>query len=181
MSALQALDTARAVGIEVRLDGKDLMLAGVGDPPAEVLDMLRRHKLSIVGLLQQHAGTVSIEPWDSADWQAYFDERAAIEEFDGGLVRGDAEARAYVWCVGEWLHRNATCSSRVHCVHCGRAESTSDLLLPVGLAGAGLHRDCVSPWHAARTAAGVRALKAMGIALNVAINPQLVDRWFPPH
>jgi hypothetical protein len=32
--------------------------------------------------------------WSLADWQAFHDERAAILEFDGGLGRADAEARA---------------------------------------------------------------------------------------
>jgi hypothetical protein len=33
-------------------------------------------------------------PSDPADWQAYFDERAAIREFDGEMTRSDAEALA---------------------------------------------------------------------------------------
>jgi hypothetical protein len=32
--------------------------------------------------------------WSLADWQAFYDERAAISEFDGGLDRATAEARA---------------------------------------------------------------------------------------
>jgi hypothetical protein len=32
--------------------------------------------------------------WDADDWQAAFDERAAILEFDGGLPREDAERLA---------------------------------------------------------------------------------------
>ena len=32
--------------------------------------------------------------WDEEDWQAAFDERAAILEFDGGLSRADAERLA---------------------------------------------------------------------------------------
>ena len=32
--------------------------------------------------------------WSPADWQAFYDERAAILEFDGGLARSEAEACA---------------------------------------------------------------------------------------
>jgi hypothetical protein len=32
---------------------------------------------------------------DLEDWQAYFDERAGIREFDGGLPRAEAELRAF--------------------------------------------------------------------------------------
>ena len=34
----------------VQLDGKDLVLSAAGEPPPDVIDMLRRHKLSIVAL-----------------------------------------------------------------------------------------------------------------------------------
>ncbi|SHG79058.1 hypothetical protein SAMN02745157_4839 [Kaistia soli DSM 19436] len=33
-------------------------------------------------------------PWTAEDWQALYDERAAIMEFDGGLPRKIAEATA---------------------------------------------------------------------------------------
>ena len=48
-----ALEAARAAGIEVQLDGKDLVLSAASEPPADVLDMLRRHKAAIVELLRQ--------------------------------------------------------------------------------------------------------------------------------
>jgi hypothetical protein len=32
------------------------------------------------------------------DWQAFFDERAGITEFDGGLSRAEAEAQALACC-----------------------------------------------------------------------------------
>jgi hypothetical protein len=32
--------------------------------------------------------------WDAADWHAYFEERAAIREYDGGLHRREAEELA---------------------------------------------------------------------------------------
>jgi hypothetical protein len=44
--------------------------------------------------------------WSGEDWRAFFDERAAIAEFDGGLPREQAEARAFTYCVAEWLNRN---------------------------------------------------------------------------
>ena len=53
MSAFRALDAARAAGIEVRLDGQHLLLSGDGEPRADVLEMLRQHKRSIVALLQR--------------------------------------------------------------------------------------------------------------------------------
>ncbi len=36
-----------------------------------------------------------IQDWDAADWHAYFQERAAIREYDGGLARIEAERLAF--------------------------------------------------------------------------------------
>jgi hypothetical protein len=54
-----------------------------------VLDLLLRHKPAVVALLRSELNQSSTE-----DWQAYFDERAGIAEFDCGLSRQDAEARS---------------------------------------------------------------------------------------
>ncbi len=40
----------------------------------------------------------------AADWLAFFEERAAIAQHDGGLSRTDAERRAYECCVVRWLN-----------------------------------------------------------------------------
>ena len=52
MSAAEALKAARAAGIELGLDGDDLVLEAASAPPAAVLDALSRHKAEIVALLR---------------------------------------------------------------------------------------------------------------------------------
>ena len=84
MSAFHALDAARAAGVEVRLDRKDLVLSGANAPPADVLDMLCRPSSPSVAppataplpcpLLQP------IQPWERDDWQAFFGELVGIVE-----------------------------------------------------------------------------------------------------
>jgi hypothetical protein len=66
MSAFRALDAARVAGIEVRLHGKDLILSGASEPPADVLEMLRQHKRSIVAFLQRpiEGPPQSPQPWN---------------------------------------------------------------------------------------------------------------------
>jgi hypothetical protein len=100
MSALEALAAARAAGIDIGTDGSNLVLEAPAPPPADLLERLRQHKTAIVELLQPRA-----DGWSPEDWQAYFDERAAIAEFDGGLPRLQAEAQAFTECVAEWLSR----------------------------------------------------------------------------
>src|SRR5262249_13911668 len=170
MSALQALDAARAAGIKVRLDGKNLVLSGSSEPPSDLINMLRLHKRSIVSFLQGRllALRQPIQAWDPVDWRAFFDERAGIAEYDGGLSRAEAEARAFDYCVAEWLLRNPIDSSPDQCLECGKSAKTDDPLLAIGVVGAGqawLHRDCVSGWHSARLAAAVAALSAMNIVV----------------
>ena len=100
MSAAEALTMARAAGIQISIDGDDLVLQASAPPPAEVLDLLARHKAAIVRLLRP-----GNDGWSVVDWQEFFDERAGIGEFDGALPRAQAQAQAFSCCVGEWLHR----------------------------------------------------------------------------
>lgn len=89
MSAAEALQAARAAGVELRLDGDDLVLEASAPPLAAILDLLSGHKASIVALLRPGR-----DGWSAEDWQAHFDERAGIAEYDGGLPREWAEGLA---------------------------------------------------------------------------------------
>ena len=105
--------------------------------------------------------------WSREDWQVFFEERAGIAEFDGGLPRLEAEARAFTCCVAEWLNRNPVRSSPYSCLRCGEADQGHDPLLPFGAETTGhawLHSHCSSAWSAARHAEAVAALAATAIA-----------------
>jgi hypothetical protein len=106
--------------------------------------------------------------WSAENWQIFFDERAGIAEFDGGLPRPEAEARAFACCLVEWLNRNFVRSPPGRCLACGDGDHPYDTLLPCGIEPTGrawLHPRCWPAWHAARKAEAVGALAAMGIAL----------------
>ena len=97
--------------------------------------------------------------WSGEDWRAFFDERAGIAEFDGGLPRDQAEARAFACCVAEWLNRNPVRSPPGRCLGCGGSEHAHDTLLPFGTEPTGhawLHSRCWPAWHAGRKAEGDR-------------------------
>jgi hypothetical protein len=161
MSAAEALQAARAAGIRVRIDGDGLVLEASAAPPRTVLDLLSRHKAGIVTLLRPVD-----DGWSAEDWQALFDERAGIAEFDGGLLRPQAEARAFDCCVVEWLNSNPVCSPPGRCLGCGGGDHAHNPLLPYGIESTGhawLHLRCWPAWDAGREAEAVAALAAMGI------------------
>jgi hypothetical protein len=96
-------------------------LSAASAPPAAVIDALAQHKAEIVALLRRGR-----DGWSGEDWLTFFDERAGIAEFDGGLPREAAEARALECCVLEWLDRNPIRSSPSGCLRCGgTAPATS--------------------------------------------------------
>jgi hypothetical protein len=162
MSAAQALKAARAAGVRLGIDGKDLTLEADAAPPPSVIDLLTCHRADVIALLHTER-----DGWSGEDWGTFFDERAGIAEFDGGLPHEQAEARAYACCVDEWLNRNPVRSSPYSCLRCGEAEQGPDPLLPFGAGTTGhawLHSHCWSAWYAARQAEAVAALEAMGIA-----------------
>ena len=115
---------------------------------------------------RQSADT-SNSPWDETDWRAYFDERAAIGEHDGELIRADAEARAFECCIARWLEVNPPQPSGPdRCGYCGVAlEELGRDGLPF-LAGGGhvwLHHECHAPWYTSQRVEAARALMEMGI------------------
>jgi hypothetical protein len=159
--AAEALRAARAAGIDLQLDGDDLVLEASAPPPAVILDLLSRYKPGIVVLLRPGR-----DGWSPEDWQVFFDERAGIAEFDGGLPRPDAESRAFACCIVEWLNRNFVRSPPGRCLACSGGDSVDDALLPRGVESTGhawLHLRCWPEWRAARRAEAVAALEAMGI------------------
>jgi hypothetical protein len=161
MSAAEALRVACAAGIAMRVEGDSLALEASRQPRAEILELLARHKAAIIALLR-----VGRDGWSAADWQAYFDERAGIAEFDGGVSRPEAEARAFDCCVVEWMNRNPVSSPPDRCLGCGRSELVHDPLLPFGVEPTGhgwLHSRCWRAWSASREVEAVRALARMGI------------------
>ena len=88
--------------------------------------------------------------WSAEDWRAYFDERAGIAEFEGGLTRVEAEARAFECCVCEWLNKNPAPSRPGRCVWCGQAGNEGATILPFGLEPSGhnwVHDGCWADWH----------------------------------
>jgi hypothetical protein len=156
MSAAAILREARAAGIDLGLDGDGLILQAQAPPAPELLDRLARHKQEIIDLLRPGR-----DGWSAEDWQAYFDERAGIVEFDGGLPRREAEANAFACCVAEWLNRNPVRSPPGRCLGCGEAEHGHDPLLPFGTEPNGhawLHSRCWPAWHASRKAKAVAIL-----------------------
>ncbi len=161
MSAAEAVMEARAAGIQLGLDGDDLVLEAAAPPSPAVLELLSRHKPAILVWLRPGA-----DGWSAEDWQGHFDERAGIIEFDGGLPRPEAEAQAFACCVSEWMNRNPAASSPDRCLACGGDDSTHDPLLPYGTEPHGhawVHSGCWPSWHEARNAEAVAALAAMGI------------------
>jgi hypothetical protein len=161
MSGADALREARTAGINLRMEGCDLALQADTPPPASLLERLARHKPEIVALLRPGR-----DGWSAEDWQAHFDERAGIAEFDCGLPRQEAEARAFECCVVEWMNRTFERSLPGRCRACGGGDHAHDVLLPLGIEPTGhvwLHSRCWPAWRAGSKAEAVAALNAMGI------------------
>jgi len=161
VSAVEALQAARAAGVDVEVDGNDLVLQAQAEPPSTVIDGLHRHKTEILALLRPVNSS-----WSADDWRACFNKRTQIAEIDSGLARPEAEAQAFGHCVVEWLNQSHVASPPGHCLVCGGIDRTLDPLLPYGTDANGhawLHFGCWPAWHAGRKAEAVAALKVMGI------------------
>lgn len=103
--------------------------------------------------------------WDATEWQAYYDERAGIAEYDGGLSRSDAERRAYDCCIARWMNKNPSGHADANaCPQCGNTTDNNSLavLNPKG-GHLWLHDKCHAGWLARRKAQAMAALLQLGI------------------
>ncbi len=161
MSAVEALRLARENGVRLGVAGTDLILDAAREPAPRVLEALRRHKAGIVALL-----TVAEGDWSAEDWRAFFDERAGIAEFDCGLARPEAEARAFECCLVEWLNRHPPRSDPGRCAWCGKPDRDRHAVVPFGTESNGhtwLHPECWPNWFEHRRQVATEALARMGI------------------
>jgi hypothetical protein len=160
MSAAEALQAARAVGLTVRSDGDCLLLEADAEPPRAVLDALARHKPAILNLLRPGAFG-----WTADNWRAYFEDRCEAAR-NNERTRAEAEAVALACCVVNWLNHHPAPSPPGRCTCCGKTESPGAVLLPFGIEPgkhAWLHTQCWPAWHEARRIDAITALAAMGI------------------
>jgi hypothetical protein len=161
--AVEALKVARAAGIDIRLEGDDLVLEAESPAASDIIDLLSRNKRDIVALLRP-----GFEGRSAEDWHILFAKRVAIAELQCGLPRPEAEARAFECCVVEWMNRNFVVSPPGRCLACGGNDHRYDAVLPFGVEPIGrawLHSRCWPAWHADRRTEAIAALAVMGIAL----------------
>lgn len=71
-----------------------------------------RHRIEKVSLAR---GPKRADAWSQEDWQAFFNERAGIAEYEGGQDRRTAEASAMECCIVEWLNRHPEPSGSDRC------------------------------------------------------------------
>jgi hypothetical protein len=103
----------------------------------------------------------------ACDWRDFYQERAAIMEYDGESTRKEAEHQALEWCIATWLAANPSCGFRKgFCPVCGE---------PISSIGEGsifnvekepfalVHRSCADEWPNKRRILAITALEKMGI------------------
>ena len=164
MSAIEALRMARENGVRLGVAGADLILDADREPAPGVLETIRRHKAGIVALLTAPEGD-----WTAEDWRVCYDERAGINESDGGLPRPGAEAHAFECCLVEWLNRHPQHSDPGRCAWCEKPETAGAVVVPFGTETYGhtwLHHDCWKEWSEYRRRQAAKALAQLGIATS---------------
>jgi len=121
MSVAKVLEMAQIAGISIIVDGTTLLLQADATPPGSILDAIKMNKAGIIAFLSSEKRI-----WSHSDWLDYFEERAAIAEYDGGLSRAEAESMAFDCCINEWLNQNGVYSTN-------QGSQAEDALREIGL------------------------------------------------
>lgn len=160
MSAAEALGVAQAAGVTVVVEGDNLVLEAAAPPPDPVISLLTRHKSDIVRMLRRYGD------WPAGEWRAWFEERAAIAEYDGGLSRRDAEAQAFRACIDEWVAGHMPVGDPARCAACDGDRRDAPVILQMrgaGRSAVAFHHECWPTWRASRRLEAVAALNAAGV------------------
>jgi hypothetical protein len=93
MTAIELLEDLKKRGVDLEPEGDSLRYrAPAGALTPALRQALAAHKAEVLAHLRGDL-PAAVADWP-ADWREVFEERAAIMEYDGGLPRPEAEARA---------------------------------------------------------------------------------------
>jgi hypothetical protein len=155
VSVRAALADLRRRGVELRLEGGDLIVTDADLLSDAEIARLRTMKAELIAALRES------DARESEDWGTYFDERAGIAEFYGGVSRAEAEGMAFESCIVRWLGVHPDRSPPERCAYCGGGDRRENLLLPFGCEPTGhawLHSGCWRPWYQRRREEATRQL-----------------------
>ena len=145
----------------------DLGNRQVTDKEGKIGSVSRVSLVSRIGTIE--AARTAPARWTAEDWRAYFAERAAVRELDGGQSRAEAERGAFEDTVDQWLacYPAEPTSDANGCVYCGERERPWNALLPIVTPNGAvwMHDQCWPDWHAHRRAQARAALVQTGLHL----------------
>jgi hypothetical protein len=128
MNAAEILDAARAAGLYLAVDGTDLVLESSSPPPPDLIDLFRNHKAEIIAAIPA-AGHAGQETEDTVvDWCGWYEERAAIRQFDGGYTREEAARLAWGEAQDRWHRAHGERTPRDLCAGCRRPIGSAEIL-----------------------------------------------------
>ena len=170
MTTSALIAEARRVGLSLRLESDNkLKWTSSSPPPPELLARLRDHKADLIAALGniEHRGHRGHRVDEADHWLTFYEERAAIREYDCGLPRPEAEAGALQEAIAHWLVRNPLTPGVPEdgCMHCaGRVAGR----LPCRGPGRGwLHQTCMQEMNEARLCpCGERSARASGVQVS---------------
>jgi hypothetical protein len=141
--ALRLIQDAKAAGCSLEIEDGDLVVEADREPPAELIASLRRHKAELVAALlprgdalparQAEAREPETAPKaattaDADVWIDFYEERAAIREFDGHYTRAEAEVLAWGELENRWHLQHGERVPRNLCAGCRKPIGISDAL-----------------------------------------------------
>jgi TubC N-terminal docking domain len=160
-AAWKLIEELSSSGVLLAREGDKLVLDG---PEVLITEALVESVRALKSEILQTLGS-----YGSLSWRAHFSERVGIAEFEHGLSRAEAEARAFECCVVEWLNRHPEPSDPGRCAWCGNPDESGHAVLPFGTdSHTWLHPGCWSFWSEKRRGMAEKWLCAAGLTKPIA-------------
>ena len=143
-------------------------LATLSNPSAKSkpLENCQKHP-HLADLADLAGGVLSHEQsaWDVEGWKAFYEERAAIGEFDAGLPKAHAEHMAFEQCICHWLAlKPPQAGEQGCCLYCGQPAGPDAIPTTCATEVPGLiHHECRDEWGEQRRAQAATALAKFGV------------------
>ena len=116
---LDLVERVQEAGASLSVNGNKLRVKTTAPMPDELVEVLRQAKPALLTYLRGSSAPDPGPGADAATWRDWYEERAAIRQYDAHYSQADAERLAFEESVCRWHLLNGKAPDARYCAGCG--------------------------------------------------------------